>query len=183
MGRGAFRQLGARAIRARSSNGKALKKMAIFTVSALVAAAVPLTWVRVAPSDVDRWHVDPMEVGHVPVKPKEGGWLMRTGAANAAPPVFGTDPATLLSAFDEIVRATPRSKALFEDAPNGRATYVTRSALLGFPDYTSVKAVPEAGGAALMIWARNRFGVSDMGVNRRRVEGWLAALSERLPHR
>ena len=99
------------------------------------------------------------------------------------PPVFATDPATLLSAFDEIVRATPRSKALFEDAPNGRATYVTRSALLGFPDYTSVKAVPEAGGAALMIWARQRFGVADMGVNRKRVETWMAALEERLPRR
>ncbi|MGR3464654.1 DUF1499 domain-containing protein [Limimaricola sp.] len=153
------------------------------TVSALVAAAVPLTWVRVAPSDVDRWHVDPMEVAHVPVKPKEGGWLLRTGPAHAAPPVFATDPATLLSAFEEIARATPRTKLLFESPAEGRATYVTRSALIGFPDYTSVKAVPESGGAALMIWARNRFGISDMGVNRKRVEAWMAALSERVPRR
>ncbi|MGX9855293.1 DUF1499 domain-containing protein [Limimaricola variabilis] len=157
--------------------------MALMTVSALVAAAVPLTWIRVAPSDVARWHVDPMEVARVPKRPRQGGWLVRTGTANAAPPVFATDPATLFSAFDEIVQASPRTKALFVSPAEGRATYMTRSAVIGFPDYTSVKAVPEAGGAALMIWARNRFGGTDIGVNRRRVEGWMAELSTRLPRR
>ncbi|MCZ4261194.1 DUF1499 domain-containing protein [Limimaricola sp. G21655-S1] len=154
--------------------------MALATAASL---AVPLVWIRVAPADVARWHVDPMEVERVPQAPRRGGWLLRTGPANAAPPVFDTDPATLLSAFDEIARATPRTRVLFESPAEGRVTYVSRSAVLGFPDYTSVKAVPEAGGAALMIWARQRFGVADMGVNRMRVEAWMAALEDRLPRR
>ena len=162
---------------------KTLKILSVVTTLAVVAVAVPFVWVRTAPSDVAQWHLDPMDVSKVPKKPKEGGWLVRTGPANAAPPVFATDAATLLSAFDEIVRETPRTELLFESPAEGRATYITRSALMGFPDYTSVKAVPESGGAALMIWARNRFGISDMGVNRRRVEAWTAALSERLPKR
>ncbi|WP_370163371.1 DUF1499 domain-containing protein [Limimaricola soesokkakensis] len=154
--------------------------MALATTAALAA---PLVWIRIAPADVARWHVDPMEVERVPQAPRRGGWLVRTGPANAAPTVFDTDPATLLSAFDEIARATPRTRVLFESPAEGRVTYVTRSAVAGFPDYTSVKAVPEAGGAALMIWARQRFGVADMGVNRERVEAWMAALEDRLPRR
>ncbi|MGR3634159.1 MAG: DUF1499 domain-containing protein [Limimaricola soesokkakensis] len=154
--------------------------MALATTAAMAA---PLAWVRIAPADVARWHVDPMEVERVPQAPRRGGWLVRTGPANAAPPVFDTDPATLLSAFDEIARATPRTRVLFESLAEGRVTYVTRSAIAGLPDYTSVKAVPEAGGAALMIWARQRFGVADMGVNRKRVEAWMAALEDRLPRR
>ena len=155
----------------------------MISIVALVSLAAPLVWVRAAPSDVARWHVDPMEVERVPEAPRKGGWLVRTGPANAAPPIFDTDPATLLSAFDEIARATPRTRVLFESPAEGHVTYVTRSAWLGFPDYTSVKAVPEAGGAALMIWARQRFGIADMGVNRERVETWMGALEERLPRR
>lgn len=157
--------------------------MGIMALATTAALAAPLAWVRIAPADVARWHVDPMEVERVPQAPRRGGWLVRTGPANAAPPVFDTDPATLLSAFDEIARATPRTRVLFESPAEGRVTYVTRSAVAGFPDYTSVKAVPEAGGAALMIWARQRFGVADMGVNRKRVEAWMAALEDRLPRR
>ncbi|SDE17091.1 Protein of unknown function [Limimaricola pyoseonensis] len=152
-------------------------------VAALAATAAPLVWVRVAPADVTAWHVDPMHVPRPPRPPREGGWLVRTGEANAAPPVFETDPATLMTAFGEIMRAEPRTRMIYESPAEGRATWVTRTPLIGFPDYTSVKAVPEAGGAALMIWARNRFGVSDMGVNRKRVERWIAELERRLPRR
>ena len=51
-------------------------------------------------------------------------------------------------------------------------TYVTRSRLIGFPDYTTV----EAKDGMVTVFARLRFGRSDLGVNRRRVEGWIKAL-------
>ncbi len=59
-------------------------------------------------------------------------------------------------------------------------TYVQRSRVFGFPDCLTVKAVAiestgEAG-AGLIIWSRARYGRSDFGVNRARVEAWLAAL-------
>ena len=56
-------------------------------------------------------------------------------------------------------------------------TYVTRSALWGFPDYTSVKVVPDGAGSVVTIFARARFGESDIGVNRARVERWLSQLA------
>ena len=43
---------------------------------------------------------------------------------------------------------------------------------MGFPDYTTVQLKDDR----LMIWARLRFGRSDLGVNRRRVDRWLADL-------
>ena len=59
----------------------------------------------------------------------------------------------------------------------GRITYITRSAAFGFPDYTTVEAVTAEDGTRLAIYARLRFGQSDMGVNQARVEEWLSALA------
>ncbi len=53
-----------------------------------------------------------------------------------------------------------------------RNSCVTRSAVWGFPDYTTV----EQRDGKLMIYARSRFGSSDLGVNGKRVAGWLDAL-------
>jgi len=55
-------------------------------------------------------------------------------------------------------------------------TYVQRSRVFGFPDYLTVRAVATAGGAGLIIWSRARYGRGDFGVNRARVEAWLALL-------
>ena len=55
---------------------------------------------------------------------------------------------------------------------DGQVTYVTRSKWMGFPDYTTVRNSEEV----LELWARSRFGQSDLGVNRARVEDWLQRL-------
>ena len=45
-------------------------------------------------------------------------------------------------------------------------TYVTRSALWGFPDYTTAIAQPDdRGGTYLILHGRARYGASDLGVN------------------
>ena len=59
-------------------------------------------------------------------------------------------------------------------ADEGRITWVTRSALWGFPDYTTAEVTPTDGGRSSTIFARPRFGSSDMGVNAARLEDWLA---------
>jgi len=56
----------------------------------------------------------------------------------------------------------------------GRVTYITRSKLWGFPDYSTF----ETRDGDLLIHARLRFGSSDMGVNRARVTDWLARLGQ-----
>jgi uncharacterized protein (DUF1499 family) len=56
-------------------------------------------------------------------------------------------------------------------------TYVQRSRFWGFPDYVSVRAVDLGdGSSALAIFSRSRYGASDLGVNRARVDAWLARL-------
>jgi uncharacterized protein (DUF1499 family) len=55
-------------------------------------------------------------------------------------------------------------------------TYLTRSAAFGFPDYTSIRIRPTATGSQVLVFARSRFGDSDLGVNRARVQDWIARL-------
>ena len=54
---------------------------------------------------------------------------------------------------------------------------VQRSRVIGFPDAISVSARPDGKGSRLSIWSRSRYGQYDFGVNRARVERWLAALN------
>ncbi|SER48627.1 Protein of unknown function [Tranquillimonas rosea] len=142
----------------------------------VVVIAAAMAYVRLAPTDAAAWHVDPMEVD----PPKEGGWLVRPARGNAAAPVFPVSTAGLLEAIDSIARETPRTERLAGSVQEGRITYVTRSQLWGFPDYITVAAIPTEGGAAPVIYSRLRFGKSDMGVNRKRAEDWVAQLRQRL---
>ncbi|PYE82316.1 DUF1499 domain-containing protein [Pseudoroseicyclus aestuarii] len=144
-------------------------------VGALAGCLGTAAWIRLAPSDPAVWHEAAMPET-APRPPREGGWLVRPEGGNAAAPVYAGTPHDLLARFDRVVVEDPATQRLFGSVDENRVTYVSRSRLMGFPDYTTVQALPAPGGATLAIWARNRFGASDMGVNRGRVERWLAAL-------
>jgi uncharacterized protein (DUF1499 family) len=47
---------------------------------------------------------------------------------------------------------------------------------MGFPDYITAEAVPVAGGTQLDVYARQRFGSSDLGVNAARLKLWLGQM-------
>jgi hypothetical protein len=83
-----------------------------------------------------------------------------------------------LTRFDVIARAQPRTRVVAGDVDGLMITYVQRSRFIGFPDYLTVKAVATEGGAGLIIYSRARYGRSDFGVNRARVEAWMAALGQ-----
>jgi uncharacterized protein (DUF1499 family) len=116
-------------------------------------------WVRLAPSEPARWHVS---IG-------DGG---NRDFANAAIRTIAAAPGDM-SRLDRIIRATPRTTLLAGTPEEGMITYVTRSRLWGFPDYTTVEARP----GQIILHGRQRFGTSDWGVNRARIEAWLAALA------
>ncbi|WP_420567113.1 DUF1499 domain-containing protein [Thalassovita sp.] len=117
-------------------------------------------YVRLAPSDPAKWH-QPIN-GSADKDFKSGALRVIPGDAE----VFG--------ALDGIIRATPRTKVLAGSATDSRVTYVTRSALWGFPDYTTLELRDDG----IAIVGRSRFGRSDVGVNKARIEGWLQALSK-----
>lgn len=105
-------------------------------------------YVRLAPSDPARWHVDPREASD----PGRAGTLQRRVGD--------------LAGFDRAVAAEPRMTLLAGGPQEGRATYVARSLVWGFPDYVSVAE----DGADLVILSRLRFGGSDLGANAARLE-------------
>jgi len=138
----------------------------------VLAAVAAAAYFRLAPSDPARWHVDPATA-----QPGPERFVVRPDGGDTAGPLLEMPPREALAAFDAVARAAPRTQVLAGSVDEGRITYVTRSAVWGFPDYTTVEAVPAEGGTRLVVFARARFGQSDLGVNEARVRGWL----ERLP--
>jgi len=137
-----------------------------------LAALVLAAGVRLAPTDPARWHVDPTAAD----SPGEAGVLVRPGDGDIRPEGVDMAPSGLLARLDAIIRANPRTRAIAGSVEAGRITYRTRSRVFGFPDFATVTVTEEGGRAFPVILSRLRFGRSDLGVNRARVEGWLAEL-------
>jgi len=119
---------------------------------------VGMGYIRLAPSDPARWHVAP--------DVRENADL-----THGVKRVIAAGPAAL-GQLDAIIRESPRTRVLAGSVEEGMITYVTRTAVMGFPDYTTIQAA----GDQVQIYGRLRFGRSDLGVNRNRVDGWLAML-------
>ncbi len=133
-----------------------MKKMALWLIVGLVV--VLGAFVRLAPSDPARWHVSPTGDADRDLK----GGVVR---------IVETGPDGL-ARLDAIAHETPRTSVLAGSVGEGMVTYVTRTKVIGFPDYTTA----QQDGDTLRIYGRLRFGRSDFGVNRDRVDGWLAVL-------
>jgi uncharacterized protein (DUF1499 family) len=133
----------------------------------LVAVAGVAAFVRFAPSDPADWHVD-LGAGRLPAHAK----VFCIRPDNRYGPVGG-DPLALLHRLDAIALAEPGTSRLAGSPDEGRITWITRSALVGFPDYTTAQLMD---GPALCIAGRQRFGSFDWGVNARRIGGWMQVL-------
>lgn len=140
-------------------------KITFFIVAIAVLAL--LAYVRLVPSDAARWHIDPAAA----VDPGPAGVLITPGK------YISTDtPTALLERFDAAAR-THSATRLAGSINDNHITYVVRSKWFGFPDYVTIKTIPVGtGGSTLSILSRLRFGQSDLGVNRARLEAWLNEL-------
>lgn len=139
----------------------------------LVVVVGGMAYVRLAPSDPAIWHVD-LAAGGLPASAHV--FCIRPDTRYG--PIQG-EPKALLAKLDGIALATPRTVRLAGSAEEGRITWVTRSALMGYPDYTTAQVME---GPGLCIAGRQRFGSEDWGVNADRIGGWaqeLLGLNER----
>lgn len=158
-----------------------MRRWAAAALGALLAGAVVLALVmRWVSDDPAVWHVDPA-IAERTGAPND--YLVAPEGATVAPPdrvaqMHAVPPGALLQIFDSIATESPRTERVAGSPGEGRITYVQRSRVFGFPDYVSVRAVEVPGGSALIVWSRARFGHGDLGVNRARVEDWLAKLGE-----
>lgn len=136
-----------------------MRYIMLVAILGLVGLAI---WVRVAPTRADKWHRLPDNITAGDTTTMGSHTHMRRSDA--------TDFARL----DDIIRATPRTRVLAGSVGEGMITYETRSLIWGFPDYTTVGL----DGRDLVIFGRLRFGKGDMGVNKSRIQGWLAQLDQ-----
>lgn len=91
---------------------------------------------------------------------------------------FDVPPPVLYAALRRVAETEPRVFLLARFDDRLQAAYVARSAFWNFPDLIQVAAVPAGAGSRPVIYSRSVYGRYDFGVNRKRVEAWLA----RLPH-
>jgi uncharacterized protein (DUF1499 family) len=106
---------------------------------------------------------------------------MCTTRTDGVTPVFNVPVQQLQVAWDQMVAEQPRLQLLRRDVTNTQIDYVQRSRLLRFPDLITVRFVPvDETHSTLAIYSRSVWGQGDFGVNRARVEEWLARLQARL---
>lgn len=117
-----------------------------------------LGYVRYGPSNPAHWHVDPLVTANQDLV---------DGVRRRLPDVPG-----VLDRLHLIILETPRTEVLAGSVAEGHITYVTRSRWMAFPDYATIKRDD----GQIELWSRLRFGRADMGVNKARVDGWIARL-------
>jgi hypothetical protein len=147
-------------------------KLALLAVVVLVLGG--MAYFRLAPSDPARWHEDPRLVAR-PTSPNFH--LIRMVGGDAMPRVYAQSAADLAARVHDVA-LTDGAVLLAGSVKSGHMTFVSRSRLMGYPDYTSVLIEKAGDGAMLLAFARARFGHSDLGVNRARLERWQAAVGE-----
>jgi|JI10StandDraft_1071094.scaffolds.fasta_scaffold1331601_1 uncharacterized protein (DUF1499 family) len=139
---------------------------------AVAVLAALAAYVRLAPVDPDRWHVDlgalARDLGNDPAQE------MQVGTNSASMRIVG-EPDVLMARIarlDKVALATARTRRIAGDPAQGWVTWETRSLIFGFPDYTTAQVTD----GALVILARSRFGRGDWGVNAARLQDWLLRL-------
>ena len=130
----------------------------------LIAVAALLAYIRLAPSDPATWHIALTPRPAILAAPSPDAVVTLRGGA------YMDLPASSFAALKSIAANTPRTQILTETPDH--ITWITRSKLIGFPDYTTAQITP----TGLTVYARQRFGSEDMGVNAARLTAWRSAL-------
>jgi uncharacterized protein (DUF1499 family) len=92
--------------------------------------------------------------------------------------IYDMPPDALTARLTLVALAEPDTHALPGQA-SGLIRFVQYSRLMRFPDTIDVAVVPAGDGrSTLAIYSRSLVGYGDFGVNRARIERWLAALDK-----
>ena len=94
----------------------------------------------------------------------------------AVAPIFPASPDALRSAFEAVALAEPRTEQVHRDPTGFHDRYLQRTTV-GFPDTIDVKVIDlGAGTATVALFSRSQVGYRDFGVNKARLERWIAAV-------
>jgi len=142
-----------------------VKRMFWYSLPLVIGLVLFSAYIRLNKVDVGRWHKPISFDGEE--RHTAGSYALRV-------PLQGGDGRAVLEKLHRIAAKTPRTKVLIGDPEGGMITYITRSLVFGFPDFTTVRYSEIDG--VLEFYARLQYGGSDLGVNRKRVEAWVEAL-------
>lgn len=93
-------------------------------------------------------------------------------------PAFDLPPVTLREKLRSIALTEPRIVELSMGADVARLRFVQRSFLMHYPDVIDVLVAPAGSERSMLApYSRSLAGQRDFGVNRARLERWLAAIS------
>ena len=145
-------------------------KEILFLLIGLSLAA--MIWIRFSPIDMDQFHVDPADAD----EPAGNGFRLIGREA----PRFPGHPDTVLQAFIDIALNEPRTRQVEGGIDEGMISFVSRTKIMGFPDIITVKATDELEETKLSVISRARYGGSDWGVNRERLDRWLGEMEQLL---
>jgi len=94
-------------------------------------------------------------------------------------PVFDVPAAVLRARWMDIIKRQPRVSQIAVSADKLQFDYIQRSRFFHFPDTITLRLIPVGENTTtLAIFSRSHYGYSDLGVNKARVESWLAELSK-----
>lgn len=139
-----------------SRRGQGMVAAVLFVLVLAFAA-----YVRFSPLPPERWHQTINATSDADL----AGGAVRILPGDAA----------LFAKFDQEMTNLPRTRVLAGSRETGHITYATRSAVFGFPDMTTIELQENE----IRLFARLRFGASDLGVNRKRLEGLIANVEGR----
>lgn len=154
-------------------------RLAALVGLALLAACGALEPGSVAPADIP----DPTEVTRTG---RPNDWLVCPreacrAEADAEVPRFPVPPERLLQAWRAVLAGQPRAVTVAADEERGLLLVQDRTPVFRFVDTVTIRVLPAAdGGATFAAYSRSEIGYSDLGVNRRRLESWTAALARHL---
>lgn len=96
---------------------------------------------------------------------------------DATAPAFDIPIDALRDRWQAMASAEPSVTLLGESNDGWQFDYVQRTAYWRFPDIITVRFIePEPGRSTLAVYSRAVYGHSDLGLNKARIEAWLAKL-------
>lgn len=147
---------------------------AVFSVSTLALIVVSVViYIRFVPVDIESYHKDPSLMKHI-------GEHNYSKYVDEDALIFDVSSKNLFDRIDTFVLSEPRIKRLKKTQGDHEAliTYEQRSRFIGFPDYITFKITSVGTDQSrLEILSRSHYGVSDFGVNQRRIQNWIAGIT------
>jgi len=98
---------------------------------------------------------------------------------DSSSPEFPVSATKLQRYISNTVKKQPRITYIASDEPTNRFEFVQRSLIFRFPDVITFQTIPLGSkSSTLAVHSYSIYGAGDLGVNRNRVETWLADLAE-----